>query len=457
MGDELSVSKTCPEHDTGEGQTDTYKVLDSNCLPPTIKWIFQQHDGLPKFWVNVIKVRRNTCINAMEGENKVFDMQRPAGFITTKGLKPFAWDYKEEDYQLFSKILASHFRKRWLRVKKKLKAVGGSRSDGEKKFKKGGDLDTIHEDLDLDESSMTFPEHYSTSLAVEWAHQRLPLPIHWFLSPISTINSSKHADLSSTFNIRNQLDDLNDFLEVAKYGLFFLLGIEVISSIFTSEIQSPVSSVPLTWKLHSLSVILLVDMGVLEEEKSRDVHETLQEVYGNLLDKSMISKNKEFLLEDNMEFLAETGEKHSVEFLCFQSEIHDSHSTFMDTVMEQFAAVSYGDMIYGRQVVIYLHHCVETSVRFSAWNALSNARVLELLSPLENCIAKAEGYLELIEGNEQILEAYLKSWVFGALDRVVARGSVAFRLVLHHLSSFLFFYSNGDKLSLRNKLAKSLL
>ncbi|KAL6967454.1 hypothetical protein U1Q18_033264 [Sarracenia purpurea var. burkii] len=91
-------------------------------------------------------------------------------FITTKGLKPFAWDYKEEDYQLISKILASNFRNKWLTVKKKLKAVGGSKSDGEKKFKKGGDLDTIHEDLDLDESNMTFPEHYSTSLAVEWAH-----------------------------------------------------------------------------------------------------------------------------------------------------------------------------------------------------------------------------------------------------------------------------------------------
>ncbi|KAL6968867.1 hypothetical protein U1Q18_049451, partial [Sarracenia purpurea var. burkii] len=376
-------------------------------------------------------------------------------FITSKGLKPFPWDYKEEDYQLFSKILASHFRNRWLRVKKKLKAVGGSRSDGKKKFKKGGDLDTIHEDLN--ESIMTFTEHYSTSLAVEWAHQRLPLPIHWFLSPISTINSSKHADLWSTFNIRNQLHDLNDFLEVAKGGLFFLLGIEVISSIFTPEIQSPVSSVPLTWKLHSLSVILLVDMGVLEEEKSRDVHETLQEVYGNLLDESLISKNNKFLLDDNKEFLAETGEKHSVEFLCFQSEIHDSYSTFMDTLVEQFAAVSYGDMIYGRQVVIYLHRCVETSVRLSAWNALSNARVLELLPPLENCIAKAEGYLEPVEDNEQILEAYLKSWVFGALDRAVARGSVAFTLVLHHLSSFIFFCSNGDKLSLRNKLAKSLL
>ncbi|KAL6963648.1 hypothetical protein U1Q18_034655 [Sarracenia purpurea var. burkii] len=133
------------------------------------------------------------------------------------------------------------------------------------------------------------------------------------------------------------------------------------------------------------------------------------------------------------------------------------NSSVFNQRYKTFAAASYGDMIYGRQVVIYLHRCVETSVRLSAWNALSNARVLELLPPLENCIAKAEGYLEPVEDNEQILEAYLKSWVFGALDRAVTRGSVAFRLVLHHLSSFIFFCSNGDKLLLRNKLAKSLL
>ncbi|KAL6988877.1 hypothetical protein U1Q18_014629 [Sarracenia purpurea var. burkii] len=82
MRGELSVSKTCPEHDTGEGKTDTCKVFDSNSLPPTIQCIFQQHDGLPKSWVNVVKVRRNTGIYTMKGENKVFYMQRPAGWVS---------------------------------------------------------------------------------------------------------------------------------------------------------------------------------------------------------------------------------------------------------------------------------------------------------------------------------------------------------------------------------------
>lgn len=62
-----------------------------------------------------------------------------------------------------------------------------------------------------------------------------------------------------------------------------------------------------------------------------------------------------------------------------------------------------------------------------------------------------------MQDNESILEAFVKSWVTGALDRAAARGSVSFTLVLHHLSSFIFGNCTDDKVSLRNKLAKSLL
>lgn len=327
---------------------------------------------------------------------KYFDLCIRHFIGCNKGFKTFGWEYKEEDYQHFSKILASHFRNRWLTVKKKLKGVDGSNCGGQKMSSKGGDrLDTIHEDLDT--ANMTSQDHPLTSLAVEWAHQRLPLPIHWFLSPISTINSSKHADLPSASNIASRVQDVTGFLEVAKGGLFFLLGIEVITPFVSTRIQCPVWSVPITWKFHSLSVVLLLGMGVLEEEKSRDVYETLQEVYGKFLDELWSSKSKEFILEGTKNILAETGEKASVEFLRFQSEIHESYPTFLETLVEQFASVSYGDLIYGRQVAIYLHRCVESPVRLAAWKALSNARVLELLPSLENCFAKAEGYLKPIE------------------------------------------------------------
>ena len=81
----------------------------------------------------------------------------------------------------------------------------------------------------------------------------------------------------------------------------------------------------------------------------------------------------------------------------FQSEIHESYSTFIETLVEQFSAISYGDLIFGRQVSVYLHRHVDAPVRLAAWNILTNARVLDLLPPLEKCIAKAEGYIEPVE------------------------------------------------------------
>lgn len=62
-----------------------------------------------------------------------------------------------------------------------------------------------------------------------------------------------------------------------------------------------------------------------------------------------------------------------------------------------------------------------------------------------------------VQDNEEILEAYVKSWTSGALDRAATRKSMAFTLVLHHLSSFIFLLHASDKLLLQNKLVKSLL
>lgn len=65
--------------------------------------------------------------------------------------------------------------------------------------------------------------------------------------------------------------------------------------------------------------------------------------------------------------------------------------------------------------------------------------------------------LVLVQDNFGILEAYAKSWTSGALDRAASRGSLAYTLVLHHLSAFIFNSCTGDKLLLRNKLSRSLL
>ncbi|XVF45594.1 hypothetical protein PTKIN_Ptkin02bG0218700 [Pterospermum kingtungense] len=61
-------------------------------------------------------------------------------------------------------------------------------------------------------------------------------------------------------------------------------------------------------------------MAVLEEKKSRDVFEALQELYEQLLNETR-----------------------------FRPEIHESYSTIIDTLVEQYAAVSFRDWICGRQ------------------------------------------------------------------------------------------------------------
>ncbi|XP_062086775.1 transcriptional elongation regulator MINIYO [Humulus lupulus] len=371
-------------------------------------------------------------------------------FVLNSKAKLFGWEYKEEDYLRFSKVLSSHFGNRWLSLKKNktIKSLNGSTSKN--LVKNSGSLSTIYEDSDTSNSVQD-----CTPLVVEWAHQRLPLPINWFLSSISTLCDSRHAGLQKSSNLENLIQDPGYLLEVATGGLFFLLGMEAMSSFLPSGVPSPVQSVPLVWKLHCLSVILLVGMGVIEEKKSRDCYEALQDLYGSSLDKARL-KDAEMTWERNVN-LSEPRNNDLLDFLRFHSEIHDSYSTFIETLVDQFSAISYGDLIYGRQVAIYLHRCVETRVRLATWNTLTNARVLELLPPLESCFGEAEGYLQPKEDNDDILEAYVKSWTSGALDKAANRGTVAYTLVLHHLSSFIFHLCSGDKLLLRNKLVRSLL
>lgn len=348
----------------------------------------------------------------------------------------FKWEYTEADLMQFSKLLASHFTSRWLSAKKKkMKAKDPNSSAASVVKKVGNSLDTILEDVEM----LGVASEDTNALTIEWAHQRLPLPSHWLLSPISTIGGITSSDTPNSSAGVPPVQGPAELIEVVKAGLFFLLGIEAISFKLSDEDISVVRSIPLVWKLHSLSVALLLGMGVAEEERSREVFEALQGLYGQHLDELPFSSK------------CRSG------CLRFQAEIHDSYPIFIETIVEQFAAVSYGDLIYGRQIAIYLHRQVEASVRLASWNALSNAHVLELLPPLGDCLSQAEGYLEPVEEDDRILEAYAKSWVSGSLDKAVTRGSMTFTIVLHHLSSFIFNSHEGERLVLRNKLVKSLL
>uniref|UniRef100_A0A0A0KG28 RPAP1/MINIYO-like TPR repeats domain-containing protein n=1 Tax=Cucumis sativus TaxID=3659 RepID=A0A0A0KG28_CUCSA len=376
-------------------------------------------------------------------------------FIQLNGkLKQFGWKYSEDDCLIFCRTLRSHYKDRWLTPKGST-SVKNKSNLSDRTFKSGRvSLDTIYEESD-ETNRMA---QGCICLTVQWGYQRLPLPGHWFFSPISTICDSKHAGHQKS-DAQSIMQESSDLLDVAKSGLFFILGIEAFSAFLPDDFPKPVLSVPLIWKLHSLSVVLLTGIGVLDDEKSRDVYEVLQDLYGQRINEAMSCRLPADIMENNAKHLLSQPEnkKSNIEFLMFQSEIHDSYSILIETLVEQFSSVSYGDVLYGRQIVLYLHQCVESQTRLAAWNALNSARVFELLPPLEKCLADAEGYLQPIEDNEAILEAYVKSWVSGALDRSASRGSVAYLLSLHHLSSYIFHSYPVDNLLLRNKLSRSLL
>ncbi|CAM0910220.1 unnamed protein product [Alopecurus aequalis] len=353
--------------------------------------------------------------------------------------KTFEWDITEDEYLHFSSVLNSHFRSRWLAIKKKNPDKYAKNNSGINKPKIPETLETIQEETELTEA-VNPP---CSTLVLEWAHQRLPLPAHWILSSVCCIDDAK-GTLPSPSSYA---------VDVSKAGLIFLLGLEAISA-------APSLDVPLVWKMHALSASVRTNMDLLQEDRSRDIFEALQELYGHHLDmlcqKYYISHNAN---NDGAVGSVATVEEAKVtsspEILRFKEKIHASYTTFVESVVDQFAAVSYGDVIFGRQVAIYLHRSVEIEVRLAAWNALSNSYVLELLPPLDKCIGSIKGYLEPLEEDESILEAYAKSWTSGILDKAAQRDSMSFTLAKQHLSGFVF--RRDASVKLRNKMVKSLI
>ncbi|CAD6336490.1 unnamed protein product [Miscanthus lutarioriparius] len=354
-------------------------------------------------------------------------------------LKPFEWDINEDEYLLFSSVLNSHFRSRWLAVKKKHSDKYAGNNSSTKISKTPETLETIQEETELTEAV----NQPCNTLVVEWAHQRLPLSVQWILSAVCCIDDPK-GTLSTSANY---------ILDVSRAGLIFLLGLEAISATLCLH-------APLIWKIHALSVSIRSSMRLLQEDRSRDIFCALQELYGQHLNRLCQKFCKSNSVEEVKGVAVATSEEameiSSLEVLRFQEKIHGSYTTFVESLVDQFAAVSYGDFVFGRQVAIYLHRKVEPAVRLAAWNALSNAYVLDLLPPLDKCIGNAQGYLEPLEDDENFLESYAKSWTSGVLDKALQRDSMAFALAKHHLSGFVFQSSDSGK-TLRNKLVKSLI
>ncbi|ERN19281.1 hypothetical protein AMTR_s00069p00017960 [Amborella trichopoda] len=180
---------------------------------------------------------------------------------------------------------------------------------------KFGNLDTIYEET-VDAPSSSVGNMQYITLQIEGANQRFPLPVHWFLSPSATVNATESMD-------------------VARSGHFFLLGLEDMSALCTENPSSPILHVPLVWKLHALAMVFLKRKDILEEKQTRDTLKTLQEKYGQRLDK-LRQRRPEVVPENE-----KSSGVYSREILYFVKEVHESYGSFIEIPIEQFSVVSY--------------------------------------------------------------------------------------------------------------------
>ncbi|KAL4197936.1 hypothetical protein AMTRI_Chr04g253630 [Amborella trichopoda] len=178
-------------------------------------------------------------------------------------------------------------------------------------------------------------------LQIEGANQRLPLLVDWFLSPLATVDATESID-------------------VARSGHFFLLGLEAMSALCSENPSSPILHVPLVWKLHALFIVFLKRNDILEEKQTRDTFKTLQDMYGQHLDK-LRQRRPEVIPENEKSFGV-----YSREILYFVKVVHESYGSFIEIPIEQFSVASYGDVPFGHQLGVYLHRTVEVPIRLTA-------------------------------------------------------------------------------------------
>ncbi|KAG0577827.1 hypothetical protein KC19_5G184600 [Ceratodon purpureus] len=331
-----------------------------------------------------------------------------------------------------SKMLLEHYVWTWT-SRKIHKAVhnDGTRLKGILKGSKSGTrLPTVRED-----TGMSSHASARTSLAKEWARQRLPLPSHWILSPMATnitrlLFKSEGEDIGvSTVDVVEK----SMMEETVKSGLSWLLGLEAL---FTGSLESksnPLSFIPLVRKVHALSSIYVLGGDIFLQEETRAAVGVLQEIYGRQFDISSAQLESTHVTEDKVGLPIYIDQS-----LDFERGIDSNYPSFAESLAEQFGASSFGDLVFARQVALHLQQGVPDSVRLALWRIVADARALRLLPPLSQCCGHPLRYLYPFERNAEIVGVYVAAWTSGALDNGVAQASVSFTLCLHHIAGYLF-------------------
>jgi hypothetical protein len=298
--------------------------------------------------------------------------------------------------KLVQKLLLKNFRETW--TSPKLPKSSKRKDDGNTKLSKQqksghapSRLATVCEEAGSDSC------YVPNSLMREWARQRLPLPTHWLLSPMATNVSQfldgSEGDVLAGGRVSVVMQEKLEMEQVVKAGILWLLSLEALNQTREDSESTFIATVPLIRKLHALSTVFVLGGDVFLHEDVQEMVGTLQEFYGHQLD-SWQTNNKHTKSD---EWRSDMGSM-PLDFY----HIDGTYSTFAETLSEQFGASSYGDLVFARQVAIYLRQGVPDSVRLAIWRGLADAHVLKLLPPLIQCCGQQWGYLYPFEVNSHI-------------------------------------------------------
>lgn len=404
------------------------------------------------------------CCGAIFCKSSLNWFLKQTGFLLRKWIWKLEIDDRLQETEsylsnLYSKMeeiaytLLQHVRSVWFQRKMKPMRVFDKKTAREvKSSKRGSTLSTVHEVS----TSLSAP-YGRESLAVEWAGQKLPLPSFWFLSPLL---SNVGLDLLASGNRDDTKSGVSevknlDVMQVIRHGLLLLFGLEAL------EEHSPHLGfhIPIARKIHALSNVFLLSDDIFLENVVRSMIGALQELY--VYELEFVSEQNQSMedIDPTEHYAAERSlGKDSVHSLDFEGLVDERYSSFVDNLTNQFASVSYGDLVFSRQVAIYLRRDVSDSLRLRVWKSLESEHVLEFLPPLEQCCGHCTVYLYPLEENQELLKSYASAWASGALDRARARNSASFSLALFHVASFIFNEREKDqKLLLRKVFAKSLV
>ncbi|GAQ88619.1 hypothetical protein KFL_004450060 [Klebsormidium nitens] len=298
------------------------------------------------------------------------------------------------------------------------------------------------------EPSRTSTSGPGAALAVSISGQKLLLPADWLLSPTAVA-----AQLSSSAVSEEGSGDIEDGVkQLVRAGLALLLGLEACERLERPEGQSKDSKsgghllgVPLVRKLHALSEAFLAAGELFLDSDVAPLLQALQELYGRELPPVPADENAasadaapEAPPSDNSAMSGRRDQRA----LDFAVATGAPYEGFAEGLAEQFAATSFGDPAFGRQVVLLLREDVTPgALRLVVWKALADARALHLLPPARDCLGDPRAYLPALAAEKDALEQYAAALRSGALDRTIALGpegmSVTALIALHHLGAAL--------------------